>query len=139
VIEDSGVSSAVRLTGYLDEQAVSGLLFAADVVALPFTYGLSFKSGSLLAALAHGRAVVGTAARIPDPDLRPGEHVLTVPPRDALALAEALRRLLDQPCLRARLAQAAQAAARSFSWASIAERHRALYAALVAQQRTPRR
>ena len=45
---------------WLPPAEVSALLQAADVAALPFTHGLTTKSGSLLAVLDHGLPLVGT-------------------------------------------------------------------------------
>jgi glycosyltransferase involved in cell wall biosynthesis len=62
---------------------------------------------SVLEAQAVGVPVVGTAAGgIPD-FVEDGVTGLLVPPRDPAALARALRRLADDPALRARLASAA--------------------------------
>jgi glycosyltransferase involved in cell wall biosynthesis len=52
----------VIITGQCPEQEVSAHLLAADLAALPFGDGASFRRGSLLAALAHGLPVVTTAA-----------------------------------------------------------------------------
>lgn len=118
----------VHITGYLSEHDVSALLFAADVVALPFTYGLSFKSGSLLAALAHGKPVVGTLPGVADPRLIAGQHMLAVRARDADALAAAIRSLLDDEQLPQRIARArGMRAARPFTWGAIADQHLDLY------------
>jgi glycosyltransferase involved in cell wall biosynthesis len=132
-----GLDGAVLLTGYLRDREVSGLLFAADVVALPFTYGLSFKSGSLLAALAHGAPVVGTSS--PDDHDDASDYMLKVPPRDAGALAEALLDLLDDPAQRLRLAQAGRRAAEPFAWSAIADAHLAIYDTVLAGKRDLRR
>jgi glycosyltransferase involved in cell wall biosynthesis len=132
LIRAADLQQAVQVTGYLDETAVSGLLFAADVVALPFTYGISFKSGSLLAAMAHGRPVVATQPALADPQLRPGEHLLCVPARDSESLAQAILAVLGNPDLQHRLALAGAAAAQPFNWPSIAARHLALYASVTA-------
>ena len=119
-----GLAAAVQLTGYLADADVSELLFAADVVALPFTYGLGFKSGSLLAALAHGAPVLGTFG---PGESSPCDYMLRVPPRDASALAESLLDLLGDPSGRHRLAEAGQHAAAPFAWSAIAQAHLDLY------------
>jgi glycosyltransferase involved in cell wall biosynthesis len=123
--DELGLNTAVHLTGYLLDAAVSGLLFAADLVALPFTYGLSFKSGSLLAALAHGAPVVGTCS--PGEDDRASDYLRRVPRRDADALAKTLLDLLGDPAERLRLAQAGQQAAKPFAWSAIADAHLDVY------------
>jgi glycosyltransferase involved in cell wall biosynthesis len=127
LIDELHLGHVVRITGFLPEPDVSALLFAADAVALPFTFGLSFKSGTLIAALAHRCAVVGTQAPVDDPMLRSGEHVLAVPPRDTVALADAIVALLDDAALRERIAAAGAEAAAPFNWNAIAAKHLAVY------------
>jgi glycosyltransferase involved in cell wall biosynthesis len=127
-----GLERAIHVTGYLSKAEVSALLFAADVVALPFTYGLSFKSGALLAALSHVRPVVGTQPEHADPHLRQGEHFISVPPRDADSLAAAILALLEDRALQARIARAGAEAAGPFNWQTIANVHLDLYSQLLA-------
>ncbi|NJK79719.1 MAG: glycosyltransferase family 4 protein [Chloroflexaceae bacterium] len=128
----NGVS--IIQTGHVAPGEVSAHLLAADVVVLPFREGVSFRSGSLLAALEHGCAVVTTAsptapAAAPAfPTLQDGEHALLVPPDDIHALAAALRRCLTDHGLRASLGYAARHLAPYFGWSAIAARHHAIYA-----------
>ena len=125
-------------TGHIAPAHVSAHLLAADVVALPFTAGASFRSGSLLAALAHGLPIVTTH---PSPDLPPdypvafprlidGQNVVLVAPNDSAALAHAVRRVLSNSALRAQLGHAAQQLAAHFTWPPIAAQHQAIYARL---------
>jgi glycosyltransferase involved in cell wall biosynthesis len=100
------------------------------VVALPFTYGLSFKSGSLLAALSHERAVVGTRPPVADPRFKSGEHFLAASPRDAESLAEAIIALLGDASERARIARCGLRVGQPFNWPAIAQQHLDLYAQL---------
>lgn len=76
-------------TGYTDLAAVSANLMAADVVVMPYRDGVSFRRTTLIAALRHGCPVVST--RPTDAamgvEIRPGENMVLVSPRDALALA----------------------------------------------------
>jgi glycosyltransferase involved in cell wall biosynthesis len=58
------------------------------------------------------------------------ENCLLIPPRDAPALAEAMRRLLDDPLLAARLAQAGEATAARYRWDAVIDRCEAALLAL---------
>jgi glycosyltransferase involved in cell wall biosynthesis len=94
-----GVEDRVRFLGHRED--VPDLLAASDVFALPSLYEGS--SLALLEAMAAGRAVVsssigGTAELIED-----GANGLLVPPGDVGALSSAIRRLLRDDGLRARL------------------------------------
>jgi glycosyltransferase involved in cell wall biosynthesis len=83
---------------------VSRVLAELDVLALPsWTEGLPLV---VLEAMAHGRAVVATPVGGTPEVVVDGETGLLVPPRDVDALADALRRLLDDPGLRNRLGEA---------------------------------
>jgi glycosyltransferase involved in cell wall biosynthesis len=107
-------------TGYVAGPEVSGHLLACDAAALPYRDGVSFRRGSLQAALAHGLPIITTdpAARLPE--LRDGENVRLVPADSAPALVLAVTGLLEAPDLRARLGAGARALAEQFRWPAIA-------------------
>jgi polysaccharide biosynthesis protein PslF len=159
-LDERRLRERVISTGHCAETEVSAHLLAADMAALPFADGASFRRGSLLATLAHGVPTVtttddrmGTIYRAPTTNddiqsvsnlrpssfvLRPlmdGENVLLVPPGDAGALAAALERLADDAVLRERLGTGGRALATQFSWERIAEQHEALYRDLIAAAR----
>jgi glycosyltransferase involved in cell wall biosynthesis len=112
----------VSATGYLDAIGASRALSACDVMALPYVDGASMRRGSLMAAIAHGRAIVTTEPRYPIEGLTPEQSVLYVPPNDPPALAQAIERVLIDPALRSRLAQAVRQAAKLYAWDRIAAR-----------------
>lgn len=62
----------------------------------------------LLEALASGAAAISTAAGGPCEIIRDGETGLLIPPEDPAAMAQACRRLLNDPALAAALGQAAR-------------------------------
>jgi len=125
LIADLGLTDRVHWTGYASPEQVSAALLATDVCVLPFRDGVSFRRGSLLACLAHGRAIVTTQPRFamkgPLPEARDGENMLLVEPGDATGLARAVRRLMSNRALRARLEEEARALADAFSWERIAQ------------------
>jgi glycosyltransferase involved in cell wall biosynthesis len=122
LIAQSGLADRVRSTGYVSSEEVSAALLSADVVVLPYRDGISFRRGSLHAALAHGCPVVSTTPRVPLPELRDGENVLLVPPEDPEALSQAVLRLYRDPGLRRRIGDGARALAQQFTWEHIARR-----------------
>ena len=133
-IADRGVGDRVELTGWVDEGEVSDLLSAADAVVLPFTAGVTTKSGSLLAAFEHGAPVLATVADERDADLVDGRTVVDVAARrDPEAIAVAVRRVLDDPDLAERVAQGGRQLAAARAWPVIAAAHRGLYASVVAR------
>lgn len=127
-----GVAGAVTFTGYLPAPAVSRVLHAADVAVLPYTAGVTAKSGALLTVLAHG---LPTAATVPDPPAAgaavPGCVEVIAARRDAAAIARAVERLIADPALRRRAAAAGREYAARHSWPRVAAAHRALYADLL--------
>jgi glycosyltransferase involved in cell wall biosynthesis len=128
-----GAGEAVTMTGYLPDAEVSALLHAADAAVLPFTAGVTGKSGALLAALGHGVPTAVTVPDDPDPDLRDGETVAVIPARrDAEAVAGTLRRLVSDRALRARLSRGGRALVADRSWPRIAAAHGALYRQVLA-------
>ena len=117
-VEELGVESRVRYTGYVPSQTdVADLLATADVGVLPLREGCGERNASLLALLAQGLPVVTT--------LRPGgavegPGVTTVPPGAPHALAEAIGESL-------RMGPAREAGWSPFGWGDVAERTAAVY------------
>ncbi len=120
LIEEMGLSDSVLWTGFIGDQDVSACLRAVDVCALPYRDGISFRRGTLMAALAHGCPVVSTRPPIPLPELREGENVVLVKPNDPDALADAILRVWSDSELRARLARGSAELAGLFTWERIA-------------------
>jgi phosphatidylinositol alpha-mannosyltransferase len=115
MLDDRGVSAL----GKVSEERKLAELARADVVCAPSLHGESFGM-VLTEAFAAGAPVI--ASDIPGyrDVVRDGQDGLLVPAGDALALAEALRRLaLEQP-LRARMAHAARERAERFAWPHVA-------------------
>jgi len=140
-IRARGLAGRVTVTGTLPASAVAAGFAAADLAALPYRDGASWRRGSLLAALAAGLPVVTT---IPAPGydaagalpaLPDGDAALLVAPADPAALTAALGRLAADAALRGRLADGARALAARFDLDAIAAAHLDLYRALVAVRR----
>ena len=122
LIADLGLQERVHWTGYVRPDEVSASLLATDVCVLPYRDGVSFRRGSLLACLAHGRAIVTTRPSVPLPEVSDGKTMLLAEPRDPAAVAEAVTHLASNPELRTRLEAGARALAPEFEWSSIARR-----------------
>lgn len=115
-----GVAGRIAYTGYVTPRQVTAAFYASDLTALPYLEGASLRHGTLMAALAHGRAIVTTRSSVRTPELRDGENVLLVPPGDYAALADGLARVMDSFALRAQLERGAAQLARHFTWGRIA-------------------
>jgi phosphatidyl-myo-inositol alpha-mannosyltransferase len=115
MLDDRGVQAL----GKVSEQRKLDELAAADIVCAPSLNGESFGM-VLTEAFAASAPVV--ASDIPGyrDVVRDGVDGLLVAPGDALALAEALRRLALEEPLRARMASAARERAERFAWPHVA-------------------
>jgi phosphatidylinositol alpha-mannosyltransferase len=109
----------VTALGKVSEERKGAELAGADIVCAPSLHGESFGM-VLTEAFAAGAAVI--ASDIPGyrDVLRDGIDGQLVPPGDALALAEALRRVALDARLRARMALAARERAERFAWSNVA-------------------
>mgnify|MGYP001562580813 CR=1 FL=1 len=101
-----GLQQRVLMPG--NQTDVAPWLQALDVFVLP-SYANEGVPQALMQAMAVGVPVVSTPVGSIDELVRHEETGLMVPPRDADALCAAIERLLAEPALGARLAQAARA------------------------------
>jgi len=121
--EESGVGGRIHLVGQRNN--VADWLAAASVWVLP-TLGEGF-SMAVIEAMAAGCAIVSTRCAGNDEVLEDGVNALTVPVGDVGELARALRRVLVDPALGARLGAAARATAARYSLDSVIDQHLACY------------
>ncbi len=102
LLRNAGLGDRLRLLGYRDD--VPELMAAADIFALPSRFeGLPM---SVIEAMLTGLPVVAANVRGPAEQVVPEITGLLVPPGDAPALTAALRRLIADPALRARMGAA---------------------------------
>jgi len=109
--EDLGSGAAANLTvGPHPQAEYDAMLRAAAVVVVPLQGRGDRSSGqtTYVNAMARGKAVVVTDTPGVRDYIRDGETGLIVAPGDPAAMAEAVRRLLEDPAERARLGQRAR-------------------------------
>jgi predicted metal-dependent phosphoesterase TrpH len=126
----------VAFHGLVTEESVAEMYRRADVFCAP-SLGPETAGMALLEAMAGAAAVV--ASRLPGYDevVRDGIDGLLVPPRKPLALAAALRRVLDEPGLRERLAHEGLRSVRRYDWARVTGEIEAVYEEVAARRRQP--
>ncbi|MCA1727900.1 MAG: glycosyltransferase [Actinobacteria bacterium] len=131
LVKELGLDGTVAMTGYVSEGEASRLLSGADVGVLPFNEGVTLKSGTLLAMLAHGLPVVATRPDPPESDLKDDRLLRLVERRDALGLAATLSGLLADTFRRELLSKEGCVYTRNLSWPAMAERHAEMYEAVL--------
>ncbi len=109
----------VRALGKVCDAEKSALLADAEVLCAPSLHGESFGMVLTEAFAAHTPVVASNITGYRDV-VRDGVDGLLTPPGDALALAEALRRLALEPERRRAMAVAARERAERFAWPHIA-------------------
>jgi len=126
-----GLNDQVKMTGYVSEAIASHYLSGSDLGVLPFNHGVTLKSGSLLALLAHQLPTIATYADPPDPELTAANIIYPVPSRSPDALATALLKLIENPDLQKQLSHVGSEFVKQFSWEAIAQKHLQIYNSLL--------
>jgi len=116
----------VQMTGYVEDTIASRYLSGADIGVLPFNHGVTLKSGSLLALMAHSLPVVATRSTPPDLDLDPS-LIRFVTPRNIDELTMELSHLLKDANLRKELGEKGRGFSQQFTWDAIAQSHIEIY------------
>jgi rhamnosyl/mannosyltransferase len=100
-VDDRGIQDRVRFLGQLAEPELHDCYAIADVFALPSVEPSEAFGIVQIEAMAHGTPVVNTDLPTGVPWVsQDGVTGLTVPPRDAGSLADALTGLIDDPTTR---------------------------------------
>ncbi len=125
VASELGVLDRVHFPGQIPKAAVGERLSQADIFLN--TTNVDNAPVSVLEALACGLCVVSTnVGGMPD-SVRDGEEGLLVPPNDAEAMAAAVRRVLDEPGLAARLSARGRERAERQDWSVMLPRWEVLF------------
>jgi len=120
-----GVADRTLWTGAFRSDREEGSLYlrAADVCALPLLNGVQLNNSSFSAMAAHGMPIVTTRGPATDRVFADGENVLFFEARNAGALAEKLKFLMDSAQARERLSSGVGMLARQWlSWDTGIER-----------------
>ncbi|MBI5383776.1 MAG: glycosyltransferase family 4 protein [Verrucomicrobia bacterium] len=129
-VAELGLQTRVTLTGYLDSTRLPRAYRAADVFVLP-SWSEGFPT-VITEAMDAGLPVVTTRLRGAADHLQEGVHACFVPPRAPEALAEALRRVLNDRALRARMSEANRAKVREFAPDMVARHQKELLEEILA-------
>jgi glycosyltransferase involved in cell wall biosynthesis len=125
------LDDVVRFDGhYRDARSLAQLVESADVVLLPYDSIDQVTSGVLIEAVAAGKPVVAT--RFPHAvELLGGGAGIVVTHRTPEEIAVALRTVITNGELAARMARAAASTAPTLSWAAVADQYRGLAERLI--------
>jgi len=128
-----GLQERVHLLGLRSD--IAEILNAADVFALSSDY--EGNPLSVMEAMAAGRPVISTAVGGVPELVEGGECGLLVPPRDAKAMAGAMRHMLENPgAIRSMGMASARRAEERFDLKVMTEAYEKLYSATIAKTRT---
>jgi glycosyltransferase involved in cell wall biosynthesis len=132
-VADLGLADHVAFDGrYLDGPTLRSIVRGADIILLPYDSRDQVTSGVLTEAVVAGKPVVSTSFAHAVDLLSSGAGLL-VPQGDADAISQALRTLLTDPALTARMASTSRSLAPSLLWPAVAEQYIAVGEDLVAE------
>lgn len=137
-----GLASNVIFLGRTPNAQLPALYQSSEIVVFPSIVAADGDQEGLpvvpMEALGCECALVATTVPGTGDFLRDGENALVVPQRDASAIAERLRQLLDDPQLRQRLGRQGRISVlNEFDWSSIASRYRQIIDAMITTAHRP--
>jgi glycosyltransferase involved in cell wall biosynthesis len=123
-----GLNARVRVRGFVSHEDLPNIFRSLDIVcvpSLPTPRWIEQFGRVAVEAMASGVPVVASnVGSLPEVV---GDAGILLPPGDSDALADALRRLADQPCLRATMSRLGRERAELYSWSNIAKVHQDVY------------
>jgi glycosyltransferase involved in cell wall biosynthesis len=122
-LDQAGVKDSVLLTGYVPESDLPALYSSALCFVYP-SYFEGFGLPPLEAMKCGAPVIVGNRTSLPEVV---GDAGLTVDPFDVDAIAGAIRKLMNDSTLRAKLSQKGQERASSFTWRETARQTLQVY------------
>ena len=126
------LAGAVRFAGRVSDAELDGLYADADVICLPSRF--ESHGIALIEAMMHARPILTCATGGIPEVVEEGVNATLLPPDDAGALADALRTMLSDTELRARLGASARAAYEQRFEAGIVAREMAVFIGEVADR-----
>ncbi|MBI3115662.1 MAG: glycosyltransferase family 4 protein [Candidatus Kerfeldbacteria bacterium] len=123
----------VDFVGYVSAEDLPRYCATADVVVAPATGGESFGI-VLVEALASGKALVASDIPGYKTVVEHERDALLVPPRDSLALADAIVRLYEDPALRQRIASRGLETAQLYAWERVVDKLEAVFERVVSRE-----
>ena len=133
-VDELGLRNIVEFDGrYLDVDSLTLAVRSADVVILPYESTEQVTSGVLVEAMGAGKPVIATPFPHAAELLSDGAGIV-VPHGDSDAMAAAIRRIIENPSLVARMAQNAQMIGSTMYWPVVARRYEAIVDRLASNQ-----
>lgn len=127
-IADAGLSSRVRIVGFVPRELAAAHMAHADIFVMPSMY--EELGRALLEALHMGIPTIASRTGGMAELIRDGENGLLVAPGDPVALAGAIDWLLDRREIARRLGAEAKRNSRANDWSIVAERVMDLYSSV---------
>jgi len=122
-INDLGLSKTVHLEGeYMSSDALDKLISASAIVLLPYDSTEQATSGVLIEAIAARRPVVATGFPYARELLASGAGII-VAHRNPTAIADALRKILDDSDLATKMSSQASVMSTELLWPAVARRY----------------
>ncbi len=129
-----GIVNHILRTGYLTPPETSAALLSCDLMVMPYSDGVSFRRGSFLACLVHGRATVTTLPRLQLAGLRQRENVILTQ-SDAGAIARVVLEMHSDHALRRNIETGALRLSKQFQWSRIAEQLEEFFGEMLSSHR----
>jgi glycosyltransferase involved in cell wall biosynthesis len=126
------------MPGYLPEEKIQSTLDAADIFVLPYLHGIgSSASGPLLRAMASGLPIVASDVGAFSEEIDDGSNGRLVSPGDPIALAKAIKALVEDGAKRSRFGAEARASVlRRHDRRIVAEQFAGIYAEAMQRRRS---